>query len=70
MRSWVSKRSAGSFIFGIMVPKSGTLIDNLAPKIELLIVEFFLPLYFANSGNSDEHRWIETQDYCGGRCSL
>lgn len=40
----------GSFIFGIMVPKEGQLIDNLAPKIELLIVEFFLPLYFANSG--------------------
>jgi Kef-type K+ transport system membrane component KefB len=33
-----------------VVPKGGHLIDNLAPKIELLIVEFFLPLYFANSG--------------------
>ena len=40
----------GAFIFGIAVPKNKALIEELAPKIELLIVEFFLPLYFANSG--------------------
>ena len=39
-----------AFAFGIMVPKQGQLVHELAPKIELLIVEFFLPLYFANSG--------------------
>jgi hypothetical protein len=42
----------GAFAFGVIVPKSGQLVNELAPKIELLIVEFFLPLYFANSGNA------------------
>ena len=45
----------GAFTFGLIVPKDKMLdgesvVDILAPKIELLIVEFFLPLYFAYSG--------------------
>jgi len=37
-------------VYGIIIPKDGELVNDLAPKIELLVVEFFLPLYFANSG--------------------
>ena len=40
----------GAFAFGIIVPKEYGLVPYLAPKIELLVVEFFLPLYFVNSG--------------------
>jgi Kef-type K+ transport system membrane component KefB len=45
----------GAFTFGLVVPKEKqadgeSVVDILAPKIELLIVEFFLPLYFAYSG--------------------
>jgi len=41
----------GAFVFGIIVPKDGVLVDQyLMPKIELLILNFFVPLYFANSG--------------------
>ena len=44
----------GAFAFGIIVPKEYGLVEYLAPKIELLVVEFFLPLYFANSGLSTQ----------------
>lgn len=40
----------GSFLFGCILPKEGELIPILAPRIELLIVNVFLPIYFANSG--------------------
>ena len=45
----------GAFTFGLIVPKDRpevgeSVVDLLAPKIELIIVEFFLPLYFAYSG--------------------
>ena len=45
----------GAFTFGLIVPKDkpevgDSVVDLLAPKIELIIVEFFLPLYFAYSG--------------------
>jgi Kef-type K+ transport system membrane component KefB len=40
----------GAFVAGLVVPKSGKFVEDLAPKIELITVEFFLPLYFANSG--------------------
>ena len=44
-----------AFVLGVVVPKSKqtdglSVVDILAPKIELLIVELFLPLYFAYSG--------------------
>ncbi|UJR28167.1 hypothetical protein I4U23_009421 [Adineta vaga] len=40
----------GAFISGLCIPRRGELSDFLAIRIELIIVEFFLPLYFANSG--------------------
>jgi len=40
----------GAFICGLCVPKDDNVVELLAPKIELIIVEFFLPLYFAYSG--------------------
>jgi len=40
----------GSFIFGLVIPKSGRLAEEMCPKIELLIVNVFVPLYFAYSG--------------------
>lgn len=40
----------GAFIAGLIVPKDDNVVLLLAPKIELIIVEFFLPLYFAMSG--------------------
>ncbi|CAF0722077.1 unnamed protein product [Didymodactylos carnosus] len=40
----------GAFIAGLCIPRKGTLTDFLALRIELIIVEFFLPLYFCNSG--------------------
>jgi Kef-type K+ transport system membrane component KefB len=41
----------GAFVLGACVPKEGKLVDEfLVPKIELLIHNFFVPLYYANSG--------------------
>ncbi|CAF1121127.1 unnamed protein product [Adineta steineri] len=40
----------GAFIAGLCIPRKGELIEFLSLRIELIIVEFFLPLYFANSG--------------------
>ena len=43
----------GAFITGLIIPrrrKQGTIHEFLALRIELFIVEFFLPLYFTNSG--------------------
>ena len=34
----------GSFILGLMLPREGKFVHIMAQKIELLIVEFFLPL--------------------------
>ncbi len=42
----------GAFVFGLIQPRDGKFVEDLKPKLELLIVEFFLPLYFANSGAS------------------
>ena len=50
----------GAFAFGVCVPKEHGLVEYLAPKIELLIVEFFLPLYFANSGLSTQLGTLNT----------
>ncbi|CAF0745346.1 unnamed protein product [Rotaria sordida] len=35
---------------GLCLPRKGELTNFLGLRIELIIVEFFLPLYFANSG--------------------
>jgi Kef-type K+ transport system membrane component KefB len=40
----------GAFMFGLIVPKTGHLIHEIAPKVELLVVDFFLPIFFASSG--------------------
>jgi len=40
----------GAFIAGIVVPKSGQFVHMLAPRIELIVMDFLLPLYFALSG--------------------
>ncbi|CAF4504854.1 unnamed protein product [Rotaria sp. Silwood2] len=40
----------GAFIAGLCIPRRGELVEFLSIRIELIIVEFFLPLYFANSG--------------------
>ncbi len=40
----------GAFVAGCVVPKEDNLADILAPKIELIVMDFLLPLYFANSG--------------------
>ena len=40
----------GAFAFGVVVPKTGHLVHNIAPKVEFLVVDFFLPIYFAASG--------------------
>jgi len=40
----------GSFIFGLVIPKTGKLVEDLCPRVELLIVNIFVPLYFAYSG--------------------
>ncbi|CAF0837335.1 unnamed protein product [Didymodactylos carnosus] len=50
----------GSFICGLIIPRSGTLHEFLALRIELFIVEFFLPLYFANSGRKTELYLLNT----------
>lgn len=55
----------GAFAFGVMVPRGGKLIDELAPKIEMLIVEFFLPLYFANSGLNTNILSLDTAEAWG-----
>lgn len=40
----------GAFIAGAIVPKASSLPHVLAPRIELIVVDFLLPLYFASSG--------------------
>jgi len=40
----------GSFIAGIVIPKQGTFVAEFAPKLEVLVVDFLLPLYFVSSG--------------------
>lgn len=40
----------GAFIAGLIIPRQGTLTDFIALRMELVVIEFFLPLYFANSG--------------------
>ncbi|CAF1317549.1 unnamed protein product [Rotaria magnacalcarata] len=40
----------GAFIAGLCIPRKGTLVEFLGVRIQLIIVEFFLPLYFTNSG--------------------
>ncbi|CAF1194320.1 unnamed protein product [Rotaria sordida] len=40
----------GAFMSGLCLPRKGELTNFLGLRIELIIVEFFLPLYFANSG--------------------
>ncbi|CAF0903198.1 unnamed protein product [Adineta ricciae] len=40
----------GAFVSGLCIPRKGELPDFLAVRIQLIVVEFFLPLYFANSG--------------------
>ena len=40
----------GGFAAGIVMPREGKFVERLAEKIELLIVDFFVPLYFCLSG--------------------
>ena len=44
----------GAFSFGLLVPREGKFVHALGEKIELLIVEFFLPVYFCLSGIKTE----------------
>eukprot|EP01012_Entosiphon_sulcatum_P047115 TRINITY_DN6377_c0_g1_i2.p1 TRINITY_DN6377_c0_g1~~TRINITY_DN6377_c0_g1_i2.p1 ORF type:complete len:515 (+),score=119.47 TRINITY_DN6377_c0_g1_i2:269-1813(+) len=40
----------GAFVFGMLVPRQGKWIAKMIPRLELIVVELFLPLYFAKSG--------------------
>ena len=71
----------GAFAFGVAVPKSIDLyvdqgiehyglVEYLAPKIELLVVEFFLPLYFANSGLSTQLGTLNSGELWGKAVAL
>ena len=40
----------GAYIAGVIVPKQDGFVEALAPKIELVVVDFLLPLYFVNNG--------------------
>ncbi|CAF3452883.1 unnamed protein product, partial [Rotaria sp. Silwood2] len=40
----------GAFVSGLCIPRKGSLVEFLGLRIQLIVVEFFLPLYFANSG--------------------
>jgi Kef-type K+ transport system membrane component KefB len=40
----------GAFSVGLIVPRGGTLVDELANKIEDLITVIFLPIFFTVSG--------------------
>jgi Kef-type K+ transport system membrane component KefB len=50
----------GSFLWGCILPKEGDLIPILAPKIELLIVHIFLPIYFASSGMKTQLQTLDS----------
>lgn len=50
----------GAFITGLIVPKTGNITSFLALRIELIIIEFFLPLYFVNSGLNTEVYLLNT----------
>ncbi|CAF0903180.1 unnamed protein product [Adineta ricciae] len=52
----------GAFVSGLCIPRKGELSDFLAIRIELIVVEFFLPLYFANSGLQTQLNLLNTGD--------
>lgn len=40
----------GAFVMGIITPKTNGFVQNLLPRMELVVTEVLLPLYFVNSG--------------------
>jgi Kef-type K+ transport system membrane component KefB len=50
---------------GLVIPKNGHFIEEVAPKVELIIVEFFLPLFFANSGLKTQIGSLNSAYYVG-----
>ena len=40
----------GAFVFGLIIPKSGSFSDRLVERIEDFVSGLLLPLYFASSG--------------------
>jgi len=60
----------GSFLAGVIVPKHGSLPQQLAPKIDLVIREFLLPLYFASSGIKTNIGAISDGKYWGDTVAI
>ncbi|CAF0720958.1 unnamed protein product [Adineta ricciae] len=53
----------GAFVAGLIIPrkmKGSNLHDFLSAQIELLCIEFFLPLYFTNSGLKTHFAMLNT----------
>ncbi|KAF8071287.1 CHX17 [Scenedesmus sp. PABB004] len=40
----------GAFVFGLVVPKEGGFAESLVTRMDLVVTEVMLPLFFANSG--------------------
>jgi len=40
----------GAFLFGLVCPKDAALVEYIRPKIEILVINVFVPVYFAYSG--------------------
>jgi hypothetical protein len=56
----------GSFFFGLVcVPREGEFVHNLVPKVELIVVEIILPLYFASSGMNTNIGSLNTPRWWG-----
>jgi len=55
----------GSFIVGIVIPRKGTFLKELVPKIETITKEFLLPLFFASSGIKTNIGSLNKGEYWG-----
>lgn len=60
----------GAFAFGIIVPKEHGLVPYLAPRLELLIVDVFLPIYFVTSGLQTTFGELNTGELWGKAIAL
>lgn len=55
----------GSFFLGLLMPKSEDFTEELFQKMELCVMEVFVPLYFASSGINTNVGTLNTARYWG-----
>lgn len=55
----------GAFVMGIITPKAGGFAAGLASRMELVVTEVLLPLFFASSGIKTDIGTLDTARYWG-----